>query len=248
MGLILVGGCGGQSISPGADAGGDAPGTEVGAGAADAPGVDAVADHPDAAATSDAAGPDAQNEAADAALDGGLGAILDATAAPDSSSDVTGPDATGDAMPTDGWTEAFCSGNASRMLLDGVDAGMAVVGRELVLNCCNGGQFEATSWRSQAPVFVTWRERLTGSPSLPATVDLANLPSSWSVRVDVGCDPTNGSCVTPPFGTGLEGSLQVSQGGTGYDMSLCLFVQHSPAGSASAIQSIQLYAPHVATH
>jgi hypothetical protein len=131
------------------------------------------------------------------------------------------------------------------MLFDGLDVGLTIRGRPLALNCCNGGQLEAASWKYQSPVFVTWREQVTASATLPATVDLANLPSSWSVRVDFGCDPSAESCATP-FGTGLQGSLQVSRAASGLDMSLCLFVQHSPTGSFSPIQSIALYAPHVA--
>jgi hypothetical protein len=121
----------------------------------------------------------------------------------------------------------------------------AVSGRVIPLDCCAAGEFQVITETFASTIVVNWRSM---SFAFPVTLDLANLPTAWSVQVFVGCDPMNYLCTTPPldsYTSGLTGTLQVSDATSGYDMSLCLSLAESPSSPHPLVHTLQLYVPHV---
>jgi hypothetical protein len=157
------------------------------------------------------------------------------------------PDAEKDAKSSlpDAALSAFCSGETSRMIVNGIESYPAVSGRAIPLDCCEGGEFQAITETFVWPIAVIWRNM---NFVLPATLDLANLSNAWSVQVFAGCDPMNYLCTTPPadsYSSGLTGTLQVSGGLSGYDMSLCLSLAESPSSPHPVVHALDLYVPQV---
>jgi len=202
----------------------------------------------DSASDSQAVAQDASSTAIDAAPDSTADAATDGEfeSSLDSGVDSMALDSSADSDSSADDLDAFCTGDAVRSMLDGVDAGMTMSGHQIVMDCCNGGEFEGLSPKYQAPVYVTCSEQVGSGSIWPETVDLANLPSRWSFHVDVSCDPLGSAC-TSAYTSDRRGWLQVANAGTGIDMSLCLTVHQTPGGSGE-FGSIQMYAPHVITH
>ena len=158
-----------------------------------------------------------------------------------------------DAYPADtgpgGPLAAFCTGALAHMVVNGIDSGPAVLGTVLPLNCCEAAEFTVMTQTFAQVIVVWWEAQVGAATAFPATIDLANPPQGWTVRVDVGCDPMQGNYCNPApdsYTTGLQGTLQVARSSTGYDMTLCLSVAESPGSPHPIVHSLQLYAPQVA--
>jgi hypothetical protein len=151
---------------------------------------------------------------------------------PDASNEVLLPDA-----------GVFCSGDTSHMVVNGIESYPLVSGGLIPLDCCEGGVFHITTDTFASLISVTWRT----TKQVPATVDLANLPTGWGVRVEIGCDPMSAVCISAPdsYTSGLTGTLQVSNVTTGWDMSLCLSLAESPSSPHPLVHTLELYVPHV---
>jgi hypothetical protein len=187
---------------------------------------------------------------------GGDSAVRDQAAEPQPA-DVGSPDAAGDVSPeaarevppfvVDGALASFCSGDLPRMVVNGIESNPAVTGKMIPYDCCDGGEFDVTTQTFSYPIVVPWRRMASAAFRYPASVDLASLPSDWSVRVVAGCDPIQSSCGGPGDGytTGIEGVLEVDGGGSQFDMSLCLHVVEPAGSSHPLIHTLDLYAPHV---
>jgi hypothetical protein len=149
----------------------------------------------------------------------------------------------------DGGLASFCSGDTPHMVVNGIESNPSVVGRVIPYDCCDGGQFTVTTQTFAYPIVISWRSQLGAGPTPPATVDLANPPSNWSVRVVAGCDPMLSSCTGPGDGytSGLEGMLQVALAAYQFDMSLCLHIVEPAGSSHPLVHTLDLYAPHVVT-
>ena len=150
-------------------------------------------------------------------------------------------------LPIDGALATFCSGDVPHMIANGTESYPAVTGSIIPYDCCDGGKFQVkTNDSVLSPIVVSWRRT---SFTYPVSVDLANLPSDWSVRVVAGCDPIMSSCSAPgdDYGTGLKGVLTLERATSGIDMSLCLHVEEPTAGSHLLLHSLDLYAPHIPT-
>jgi hypothetical protein len=138
----------------------------------------------------------------------------------------------------------------TRMVANGSASHPSVTGRALPLDCCDAAEFVVVTQSvpiTLVPIVVMWRAPVGAPTALPATVDLANLPEGWVVRVDVGCDPAQGGCNPAPdsYTSGFTGTLEVARASAGYEMSLCLSLVE-PAGSPHPLlHSLELHAPSV---
>jgi len=169
-------------------------------------------------------------------------------AVPDGSRDVssTSPDASNEvqSLAPDAGANAFCSGETNHMVVNGIESYPAVNGAVIPYDCCEGGDLQAITETFLWPITVTWRNT---NFALPATLDLANLPTTWGVQVLVGCPTLPASCISPvdSYTSGLTGTLQVSGTIGSYDMSLCLSLAESPSSPHPVVHKLDLYVPHV---
>jgi hypothetical protein len=150
----------------------------------------------------------------------------------------------------DGALAGFCSGDSPRLVINGVASSPTVSGKIIPYDCCDGGEFDATSPNFSLPIVVAWRVTAGSVHGYPASVDLADSNSGWAVRLYAGCDPVMSSCSSPGDGytSGLEGTLLVARASWKFDMSLCLHVQEPSSTPHTIIHSMDLYAPHVMTN
>jgi hypothetical protein len=188
---------------------------------------------------------------------GGDSAVRDQAAEPQPA-DVGSPDAAGDVSPeaarevqpyvVDGALATFCSGDLPHMVVNGIESYPVVTGRMLPLDCCDAGLFTVTTDTFAEQITFRW-QRFSTSFQYPASVDLSNPGTDWSLRLVAGCDPVLSSCTGPgdAYTTGLEGLLDIAQGGSQIDMSLCLHVVEPAGSSHPSIHTLDLYAPHVLT-
>jgi hypothetical protein len=142
---------------------------------------------------------------------------------------------------------SFCTGGASRMVLNGVSSTPAVTGHVLALDCCDGGEFDVSTPSLPQTIVVRWQAQ-EGSFSGFKTIDLANPPSGWGVHVGTTCPASSSGCVDPAdsYTTGLTGSLVLAMGKSArYDMSLCLHVEESASSPHPLIHTLDLFATHI---
>lgn len=211
---------------------------------------------PDAPRDVSSAVPDASRDVSPALPDGSRDAspaLPDAShdtppSVPDGSRDVAPalPDASNEVQSSspDGSLSAFCSGPTSHMVVNGIESYPVVNGGVIGYSCCAGGEIQAITETFPWSITVRWRNT---DFVLPAALDLANLPKTWSVEVLVGCPPLPALCASPPdsYFSGLTGTLQVSGKIVRYDMSLCLSLAESPSSPHPLVHTLQLYAPQV---
>jgi hypothetical protein len=188
--------------------------------------------------SSDTAGdrlPDAPAEAPPADGQPDLAADRAAEVAPESQPPVV-----------DGGLTSFCTGSMARLVLNGTEAYPAVHGKNLPLSCCFANQLEIISATVGFPLTVLWHTTAGNISTTPLTLDLANLPQGWTVRVVAGCDPNLSTCSPADiYDSGLEGSLQVTRIASGYETTICLHLVEPAGSSRPLIHTLDLYAPHV---
>ena len=167
-----------------------------------------------------------------------------APALPDAPRDVAPalPDASNEVQSASPDASAFCSGETSHMVVNGIESYPVVSGSVLPLSCCEGGELQAVTDTFAWTITVRWSN---ASFVLPATLDLANLPRGWSVEVRIGCPLMPTPCISPPDGyaSGLTGTLQVSGAIVNYDMSLCLSLAEPPGSPHLLVHTLDLYVP-----
>jgi hypothetical protein len=148
----------------------------------------------------------------------------------------------------DGGLAELCTGDAPRMVANGVALTPTVVGYGIAMGCCDGGGLAVTSDALAFPIGVEWLA-LAGSPqTLPLTLDLASLPEGWDTQVIAGCRVTSPSCVGPhdAYQTGLLGWLTLArEPGREYEMGICVHVEEDPAAPATWLHALDLYVPRV---
>ena len=191
------------------------------------------------------------SSASDIGADGVLPDVVSRdVASPDvASPEVPAGDAAGDALfsSIDGPLAAFCSGDTPHMVVNGIDSHPAVSGSMIPYDCCDGGEFKVVTATFVDLIIVSWQAQAGATSRYPATIDLANPPKGWNVRIVIGCDTATASCYPPPDGytSGLQGALQVTISGGHYDMSLCLHVEEPADSPHPIVHTLDLYAPHV---
>jgi hypothetical protein len=155
-----------------------------------------------------------------------------------------GPEAGRDATGDSGLA-SFCTGGASRMVLNGEQSSPAVTARVIPLDCCQGAEFQITAPTFYQPITIWWQAQ----SMTYKTIDLASLPAGWQVSVATGCESTM-SCETPrdAYASGLLGSLAIMPGKRGtYDMSICVHLEEHPDAPHADIHTLDFYAPHITT-
>jgi len=171
--------------------------------------------------------------------------VPDVATAPDTAPDLAPADAARDASsPTD--LATFCTGGASKMIVNGISSNPAVSGKVTPYDCCDGGEFQIVTATYVHPVVISWRATV-GSFGGFKTIDLANPPDGWSVGVTVGCGSA-ASCTDPvdSYTTGLSGSLSISIGKSAmYDMSVCLHVEEPVSSPHPEVHSLDVFATHI---
>jgi len=180
--------------------------------------------------------------------DGPPAAIPDLATAPDAAPDLPPADSARDAGPPNDLA-TFCTGGASKMIVDGISSNPAVHGKVIPYDCCEGGELQAVTATYLHPIVVSWRAT-AGSFSGFKTIDLANPPDGWSVGVTVGCNSA-ASCTDPvdSYTTGLTGSLSISMGKSArYDVSTCLHVEENASSPHPVVHSLDLFATHIETN
>lgn len=169
------------------------------------------------------------------------------SASPDLGSSEAAPDLAGDAMfsSIDSVGASFCTGDLSHMVVNGIESHPAVTARTIALDCCDAGELALNTATFVYPIVVAWRAQVGATSQFPATVDLASLPTGWSIQVIAGCQSSMSSCNPPPdrYTAGLEGVLQVSRASPGYNAGLCLHVQEPTASPHPIVHTLDLYVP-----
>ncbi len=144
----------------------------------------------------------------------------------------------------------FCGNPSSpRIEVNGMLAASPAVTATLnALNCCDSAQLEVISMQIPQPIALVWRHNVGQPPNTPTTIDLANVPSSWTVTVYSGCSPTQPGCTpTDTYTTDLAGSLTVSGNGASYQMSTCMTATESAANPHPVLHSLRLWVPTITT-
>ncbi len=140
----------------------------------------------------------------------------------------------------------FCTGGASKMVVNGISSTPTVTGKVVPYDCCQGAEFDVVTATFDQPIVVTWKAT-AGAFAGYSTIDLANPPTGWSLAVLAGCASASG-CATPAdsYTSGLGGKLSVMDGKSSlYDMSVCLHVEESTSSPHAVIHSLDLFATHV---
>jgi hypothetical protein len=156
------------------------------------------------------------------------------------------PDSARDLTPSPSDLASFCTGGASRMVVNGISSTPSVTGKVLTLEG-SGGEFQITTATFDQPIVVSWQAEKSAFSGFK-NVDLASPPSGWSVRISVGCTSTSAGCSNPAdsFTSGLVGSLAVSMGKSAiYDMSICLHVEETESNLHPLVHSLDLFATHI---
>jgi hypothetical protein len=168
---------------------------------------------------------------------GDAGSQTDASAAPQDSGLTPFPDA-----------GTFCSGDKPRMIINGAEVSVqSATGKAVILNCCDSGELNVATSAYQALFSLLWRTP-AGQPA--GSVNLANPPNSFSVELDLGCDPATAPCNTGAaeehFSAGFAGTINYISG-PAPTASYCVSVAEQPNSPHALIHSLQLYAPNVPT-
>jgi len=241
LSLLLLGACGG-STGP-VSSGGAGGTTNGGAGGAASGGAGGAANGGAGGAANGGAG-GAANGGAGGAANGGAGGAANGGAGGAANGGAGGA-ANGGA----GGASSFCTGDAPRMVVNGVTTTPTVAGQLLPLDCCRAGKFVVTTSDFAQPIAVQWRVEAGASVMPPAAVDLGSLPSGWSVVLNAGCLVTSAGCfgALDNFSAGFTGSLSViyGDGGAGMDMNLCMHFAEPADKPGIYVHTLDLYAPHV---
>jgi hypothetical protein len=190
----------------------------------------------------DAAVPDMALASDGNTRDSGLEANPTETAAAKDAASEAGRDSVGSSV--DGALAAFCTGDLTRSVVNGLSGAPAVKASSIPMDCCDGIGLELNSATFASAIYVKILIPATGSFP-PAEVDLASLPKDTRVSVATGCDSAGSSC-KDSYSSGFIGRLQMAwlDGGYGLDVSLCLHVEDTD-GSHTSLRNFDLYIPHV---
>ena len=156
----------------------------------------------------------------------------------------------GHVTPDGGTLAAYCSGG-DRMTVNGTMTSAATSGRALWPNMyCEAANVTFVGSGSPSRVIVNWQAPASPEPVAPFKLDLDNLPAGWTVRVYVGCSPSETGC-TPDetIDTGFTGSIDVQGSMLDYTVTICLELTEDPLHPRRVLHSARLwgdgvYAPY----
>jgi hypothetical protein len=141
---------------------------------------------------------------------------------------------------------AYCSGGA-RMTVNGTTTSAAPSGRALWPNMyCEAANVAFVGSGDPSRVIVNWQAPASPEPVAPFKLDLADLPLGWTVRVYVGCSPSEAGC-TPDetIETGFTGSIYVEGSMLDYTETVCLELTEDPLHPHRVLRSARLWADSV---
>jgi len=145
---------------------------------------------------------------------------------------------------TDGGTlAAYCSGG-SKMTVNGSSSAAATTGRALWPNMyCEAANVTFEGTGSPKRLVVNWQAPASPEPVAPFKLDLADLPAGWTVRVFVGCSPSEAGC-TPDetIETGFTGAIGVEGSMLDYTEKICLELAEDPLHPRRVLRSARLWA------
>ena len=141
----------------------------------------------------------------------------------------------------------FCTGDAPRMMVNGAEVSvLKAQGKAVVLNCCDSAELMLATDAYQALFYLLWR-----APAGQATglVDLGAPPASFSIEVDLACDPSSSPCNTGSaeehYASGFQGQISYGNGAGASTASYCVNVAEQKNSPHSLIHSLSIYAPNV---
>jgi hypothetical protein len=169
--------------------------------------------------------------------------VRDATTMDRADASGDGTDGTdGAGASADGALAAFCTGTATRSMVNGFPGAPVVEVSRIATDCCDGFDLELNSATFATPIFVA--AIASGASFVPVDIDLASPPQGWSFRVSGDCDATPSSC-KEQFDSGIVGTFRTArvEDSGAIDLSLCLHVEDVD-GSHKLLRSFDIYIPH----
>ncbi|MBI5482441.1 MAG: hypothetical protein HY906_26535 [Deltaproteobacteria bacterium] len=158
-----------------------------------------------------------------------------------------GGHATDGRVQTDGGTlAAYCSGGA-KMTVNGAGSAATTSGRALWPNLyCEAANVAFAGSGTPQRVIVNWQAPASPEPVAPFKLDLTDLPAGWTVRLYVGCSPSETGC-TPDetIETGFTGALVVEGSMLDYYVTVCLEMNEDPLHPFHVLHSARLWAEGV---
>ncbi len=141
----------------------------------------------------------------------------------------------------------FCTGDTPRMMVNGAEVSLLKTqGKAVVLNCCDSAELVLATSAFQSIFYVLWRAPAGQSPGL---VNVGAPPSSFSLEVDLGCDPTTSPCNTGSaeehYATGFQGQISYGNGMNAGTTSYCISATEPANSPHAVVHSLSIYAPNV---
>ena len=148
--------------------------------------------------------------------------------------------------PDAGALADYCSG-AARMTVNGTTSAAATSGRALWPNMyCEAANVAFVGSGTPQRLVVNWQAPASPEPVAPFKLDLEDLPAGWTVRVYVGCSPSEPGC-TPDetIESGLAGTIYVDGSMLDYYVTICLEMNEDPHRPNRVLHSARLWADGV---
>jgi len=147
----------------------------------------------------------------------------------------------------DGALAAFCTGAATRSMVNGFTGAPTVRVSRIATGCCDGFQLELNSATYASPIFIA--AIASGASFVPVDIDLASPPEGWSFRVSSDCETTSPSSCQEQYDSGFVGTFRTAwvEDSTAIDLSLCLHVEDVD-GSHALLRTFDIYIPHAIAH
>lgn len=167
-------------------------------------------------------------------------AAIDAARAEGDASEGRGD---GAGTAADGSLAAFCTGTATRSMLNGYPGAPVVRVSRIVTGCCDGFTLELNSATYASPIFVT--AIVSGASLVPVDIALDNPSQDWRFSVSSDCETTSLSSCKERYDSGFVGTFRTArvEDSTAIDLGLCLHVEDVD-GSHRLLQTLDLYIPH----
>lgn len=159
-----------------------------------------------------------------------------------------GADAVDGPLAADGGASLrdFCSG-PPRLQVNGVLSAATTEGRALWPNLyCESANVAFVGDGAPRRVVLNWQAPPSADPVAPFKLDLDDLPAGWTVRLFVGCSPSEEGC-TPDevIDSGFTGSLHVEGEMLDYFVTVCLDFVEEPSAPRRVLHSARLWAAGV---
>jgi hypothetical protein len=142
-----------------------------------------------------------------------------------------------------GTLASFCSGGG-RMTVNGATSSATTSGRALWPNMyCEAANVTFEGSGTPKRVIINWQAPASPEPVAPVTLNLDNLPAGWTVRVYVGCSPSETGC-TPDetIDTGFTGTIKVEGAMLDYTETICLELNEDPEHPHHVLHSGRFWA------